>query len=43
MKSEKGYLMSPQFDFLEETREHQITTLELRTLVRIYGQQGFEE
>ena len=43
MKSEKGYLMSPQFDFLEETKEHPITTLELRAVVRIYGQQGFEE
>lgn len=41
MNSEKGYLMSPQFDFLEEKKEHPITTLEMRALVRIYGQDGF--
>ena len=43
MKSEKGYLMSPQFDFLEEEREYPITTLELKALVRVYGQDGFEQ
>lgn len=41
MKSEKGYLMSPQFDFLEEKKELPITTLELRALVRVYGEDGF--
>ena len=43
MKSEKGYLMSPQFDFLEEKQEYPITTLEMRALVRIYGDDGFEK
>lgn len=42
MKSEKGYLMSPQFDFSEEKQEYPITTLELRALVKIYGKDGFE-
>jgi hypothetical protein len=41
MKSEKGYLMSPQFDFLEEKEEHPITALEMRAMVRIYGEDGF--
>lgn len=41
MKSEKGYLMSPQFDFVEERQELPITTLELRALVKIYGSDGF--
>ena len=41
MKSEKGYLMSPQFDFLEEKQEFPITTLEMRALVKIYGDDGF--
>lgn len=43
MKSEKGYLMSPQFDFLEEKQEFPITTLEIRAMVRIYGDDGFEK
>lgn len=43
MKSEKGYLMSPQFDFLEQKQEYPITTLEMRALVRIYGDDGFEK
>ena len=43
MNSEKGYLMSPQFDFLEEKQEYPITTLEMRALVRIYGDDGFEK
>lgn len=42
MKTEKGYLMSPQFDFLEEKEEHPITTLELQALTRIYGDEGFQ-
>jgi len=41
MKSDEGYLMSPQFDFLEEEQEYPITTLELRALVKIYGKDGF--
>ena len=41
MRSEKGYLMSPQFDFLEEDEEYPISTLEMRALVRIYGEDGF--
>ena len=32
MRSEKGYLMSPQFDFLEEDEEYPISTLEMRAL-----------
>lgn len=43
MKSEKGYLMSPQFDFLEEKKEFPITTLEMKAIVRIYGLDGFAE
>jgi hypothetical protein len=43
MNSEKGYLMSPQFDFHEEKKEYPITTLEMRALVRIYGEDGFSE
>lgn len=42
MKSEKGYLMSPQFDFLEQKQEYPITTLELQALVKIYGKDGFQ-
>jgi hypothetical protein len=37
----KGYLMSPQFDFWEENDQLPITTLELSTLVEIYGSEGF--
>lgn len=37
----KGYLMSPQFDFWEEEDQLPITTLELSTLVDIYGDDGF--
>lgn len=43
MKSDKGYLMSPQFDFHQQDREHPITTLELKTLVNIYDEDGFEQ
>ncbi len=38
----KGYLMSPQFDFWEQADQLPITTLELSTLVRIYGEDGFD-
>lgn len=41
MQSEKGYLMSPQFDFWEEDDQLPITTLELGTLVDEYGDDGF--
>lgn len=37
----KGYLMSPQFDFWEQDDQLPITTLELSTLVGIYGSDGF--
>jgi hypothetical protein len=37
----KGYLMSPQFDFWEQEDQLPITTLELSTLVDIYGDDGF--
>lgn len=36
----KGYLMSPQFDFWEQDDQLPITTLELSTLVEIYGGRG---
>jgi matrixin len=41
MESEKGYLMSPQFDFWEEDDQLPITTLELEALVEEYGDDGF--
>lgn len=41
MQSEKGYLMSPQFDFWEEDDQLPITTLELQALTEKYGQGGF--
>jgi len=41
MKSQKGYLMSPQFDFWEEKDQLPITTLELSALVSVYGPDGF--
>jgi hypothetical protein len=41
MQSEKGYLMSPQFDFFEEEDQLPITTLELDALVEVYGTDGF--
>lgn len=37
----KGYLMSPQFDFWEQDDQLPITTLELSTLLDIYGTGGF--
>lgn len=41
MNKEKGYLMSPIFDFFEQSDQLPITTLELGTLVSIYGTSGF--
>jgi hypothetical protein len=41
MKLQKGYLMSPQFDFWEESDQLPITTLELDALVKVYGTDGF--
>ena len=41
MHSQKGYLMSPQFDFWEESEQLSITTLELDALVKAYGADGF--
>jgi hypothetical protein len=41
MHSQKGYLMSPQFDFWEENEQLPITTLELDALVKAYGTDGF--
>jgi hypothetical protein len=41
MHSQKGYLMSPQFDFWEESQQLPITTLELDALVKAYGTDGF--
>ena len=41
MQSEKGYLMSPKFDFWEEGDQLPITTLELDTLTQRYGNDGF--
>ena len=39
----KGYLMSPMFDFWEEDDQLPITTMELSTLVSIYGTEGFDK
>jgi hypothetical protein len=41
MHSQKGYLMSPQFDFWQQKAQFPITTLELRALVKAYGTDGF--
>src|SRR5688572_1187261 len=41
MQSEKGHLMSPQFDFWEEDDQLPITTLELDALVQVYGSDGY--
>jgi predicted Zn-dependent protease len=41
MQSQKGYLMSPQFDFWEDKDQLPITTLELRALIKTYGTDGF--
>jgi hypothetical protein len=42
MQSEKGYLMSPQFDFFEQDDQMLITTLELDALTEVYGDDGFD-
>ena len=42
MQSQKGYLMSPQFDFWQSSEQLPITTLELDALVRAYGLDGFD-
>jgi len=41
MHSQKGYLMSPQFDFWEVDHQLPVTTLELEALVEDYGSNGF--
>lgn len=41
VQSQKGYLMSPEFDFWQEKDQLPITTLELKTLVKVYGTNGF--
>ena len=41
MQLQKGYLMSPQFDFWEKSDQLPITTLELDALVKVYGTDGF--
>jgi hypothetical protein len=41
MQSQKGYLMSPQFDFWEEDDQLPITTLELDALIEVYGNDGY--
>ena len=41
MQLQKGYLMSPQFDFWEESDQLPVTTLELDALVKVYGIDGF--
>jgi hypothetical protein len=41
MQLQKGYLMSPQFDFWEKSDQLPITTLELDALVKVYGIDGF--
>jgi hypothetical protein len=41
MAKYKGYLMSPVFDFFDNHDQLPITTLELSTLVKLYGPNGF--
>ena len=41
MQLQKGYLMSPQFDFWETSEQLPITTLELDAIVKAYGTDGF--
>jgi len=41
MQSQKGYMMSPQFDYFEKKSQLPITTLELEVLVEEYGREGF--
>jgi len=42
MQSQEGYLMSPQFDFWQTSEPLPITILELDTIVRAYGVDGFD-
>jgi hypothetical protein len=42
MAKEKGYLMSPVFDFFDNNDQLPITTLELSTLTKLYGSDGFD-
>jgi hypothetical protein len=42
MQMQKGYLMSPQFDFWQTNEQLPITTLELEALVKAYGIDGFD-
>jgi len=42
MRLQKGYLMSPQFDFWDTSKQLPITTLELDALVTAYGTDGFD-
>ncbi len=42
MQSQKGYLMSPQFDYWEQKDQLPITTLELGALLDVYGDDGFD-
>lgn len=41
MQLQKGYLMSPEFDFWETSEQLPITTLELDALIKAYGTDGF--
>lgn len=41
MQSQKGYLMSPRFDFWDEDDQLPITTLELNAIKEAYGKDGF--
>ncbi len=41
MQLQKGYLMSPQFDFWKTNEQLPITTLELDAIVKAYGTDGF--
>lgn len=42
MATEKGYLMSPVFDFFDNKDQLPITTLELEAIVDMYGEDGFD-
>jgi hypothetical protein len=42
MQMQKGYLMSPQFDFWQTSEQLPITTLELEALVKAYEIDGFD-
>jgi hypothetical protein len=42
MAKEKGYLMSPIFDFFDNDDQLPITTLELQALVEMYGEDGLD-